>query len=219
MEKYKTVIPNVLTLARIILTPIIIVLGIFGKLKFIIIVAILCAITDLFDGKLARKWNVVSNKGAKLDAVADKVFAIGLTLALVFKYKILIYPLILEIIISITNLYYYSKIKKPKSLMIGKIKTTLLFISIIAYMTIAFYSKIDFIANGFTYATINLQVLCLIFYFLNYIDFKELSVEDNIEHQKIMMDDEAENLEQTKEISDLIELAEKYGLYDKEDQN
>ena len=64
-KKYKMLIPNYLTLTRIILTPFIII---FGLLHFIWVVAVLAglaAITDFFDGYLARKWNAVSKKGAK----------------------------------------------------------------------------------------------------------------------------------------------------------
>lgn len=85
MKDYKVIIPNILTSSRIFLTPVIIILGFLGKYHLVVFLAIICALTDLFDGKLARKWNTVTTKGAKLDAVADKVFCIGLTLCLVKK--------------------------------------------------------------------------------------------------------------------------------------
>ena len=216
MKNYKKIIPNILTMTRLILTPVIIVLGLLGKMKVVIILAIICALTDLFDGKLARKWNTVSVKGAKLDAVADKIFAIGLTACLIRNINILTLPLILEIIIGGANLYYYFKLKRTESLMIGKIKTTTLFISIIISMISVFYIKLDFLASGFIYATVNLQFLCLIFYFLNYLDIKEIketTVEKNINHQKIIYDVE---MEKTKEINDLVELVEKYNLDEKD---
>lgn len=219
MKDYKKIIPNALTLTRIILTPVIIVLGLLGMMKIVIVLAIICALTDLVDGKLARKWNTVSNKGAKLDAVADKIFAIGLTACLIRNINILILPLVLEIIIGGANLFYYFKLNRTESLMIGKIKTTTLFISIIISMISLFFVKIDFLASGFIYATVNLQFLCLIFYFLRYLEVKnvkETTVENNINHQKVIYDVE-EDIEKTKEISDLVELAEKYNLYNEED--
>lgn len=217
MENFKKMIPNILTLSRIVFTPIIIILGLFDKTNWVIVLAIICALTDLIDGKLARKWNVVSEKGAKLDVVADKVFAIGLIACLIRKFNILIFPLILEIIISLTNLYYFKKLNKSKSLMIGKIKTTFLFISIILFIVTIFYNKLLFMSNGFITATINLQILCLIFYYKNYMSESvklNTTVEDNKSHQQVMYDVE---LEKTLQVNDLVELVEKYNLNDNED--
>lgn len=213
-------IPNLLTLTRIICTPIIIVLGLLNKTNIVIILAIICALTDMLDGKLARKWNVISEKGAKLDAVADKVFGIGLLLSLITFRSKLIIILIFEIIIGITNLYYFYILNKTESLMIGKVKTTILFMTIISCMVNVYFSKINFITNGLIYATINLQILCTIFYYRNFLNKKALintSVEDTIVHKKVIYDVEA-NEEKTMEVTDLVGLAKKYNLYDKEDQ-
>lgn len=216
----KKTIPNLLTLTRIILTPVIIVLGLLNKPNIVIILAIICALTDLLDGRLARKWNVVSNKGAKLDAVADKIFAIGLLLSLIMIQKNLLLILILEIIIAITNLYYFYILNRTESLMIGKIKTTLLFTTIISCMLNIYLNKLGFVVNGFIYTTMNLQVLCLIFYYKKFLDLKSLlntSVEDTIVHQKIMEETITNDNEETIDVTDLIELAKKYNIYDKED--
>ena len=213
-------IPNLLTLTRIVFTPIIIILGLLNKTNLVIILAVICALTDTFDGKLARKWNTVSEKGAKLDAVADKVFGIGLLLSLITFKSQLLFLLILEIIISISNLYYYYILNKTESLMIGKIKTTALFMTIISCMINVYFSKIGFVTNGLIYATMNLQILCIIFYYKNFLDKKSImntSVEDTIVHQKVIYDVEA-NEEKTMEVTDLVGLAQKYNLYDKEDQ-
>ena len=93
--KAKVLIPNILTLSRLILTPIIIILGLLKKYKISLILVIIACITDLFDGKLARKWNTVTKTGAKLDALCDKIFAIGLIACLINKFKIFIPLLIL----------------------------------------------------------------------------------------------------------------------------
>lgn len=215
----KRTIPNLLTLTRIVFTPIIILLGLLGKTNIVIFLAIICALTDMFDGKLARKWNVVSKKGAQLDALADKVFAIGLLLSLVTIKSNLLLVLILEIIIGITNLYYFYIINKTESLIIGKIKTTTLFMVIISCMLGVYFSKIHLITTGLIYATMNLQILCLIFYYKQFLNDKVLmntSVENTIVHKKIMDDVEVNN-EETMEVTNLIELAKKYNLYDKED--
>lgn len=200
-------IPNILTLTRIVLTPIIIILGLLNKTNLVIILAIICALTDMLDGKLARKWNVISKKGAKLDTAADKIFGIGIIISLIRKKHLLIYILILEIIIASTNLYYYYKTNKVESLMIGKIKTTFLFLGIIFCMISLYFKVATNITNGFIYATINLQILSLIRYFINFLNNKNsITVENNLTHQKIMN----EEIEKTIEINTLTDLMEEY---------
>lgn len=184
--KYKAIIPNILTISRIILTPIIILFGILGYTKISIIFITLAAITDLFDGMLARKWNVVSKKGAKLDAIADKIFVISIVCTLVTKFKFYIPILILEVIIAIMNLYFYVKTKVIKSLWVGKLKTTILFINMIgSIISILIIDLTKFVQAG-SVVTINLQILCIISYLLYHIKNKKMTIEDNKMHQQIM---------------------------------
>ena len=198
-------IPNILTMTRIVFTPIIIILGLLNKTTIVIILATICALTDLIDGKLARKWNLVSKKGAKLDTIADKVFGIGLIISLIRNKKLLLFVLIFEIIIASTNLYYYYKNKKIESLMIGKIKTVFLFSGIIFCMINEYFKIVGSISNGFIYATINLQALCIISYLINFIKIENhITVEDNKIHQEIM------DIEKTIKIENLNELIEGY---------
>lgn len=80
-------VPNLLSLFRILLIPLII--GIYCGLKLykatIIIIAI-SGITDIIDGKIARKYNMVSDVGKILDPVADKLTQAALILCLIARY-------------------------------------------------------------------------------------------------------------------------------------
>ena len=128
MKKY---IPNILTLSRLLVTPLIIYLGLNNHLIILIVVAVFIALTDFFDGYLARKWQVTSDFGAKLDMIADKVLALGLLILLIMKNHLFLYVLILESIIAIVNVYIFFKIKYANSLLVGKFKTWIIFITII----------------------------------------------------------------------------------------
>ena len=163
----KSMIPNLLTLIRICLVPILIILFLFKLYIPATILAIIGAITDRLDGKLARMWKVTSLKGAKLDDVADKVFSIGLLLCLSFKFKSLIIIMVLEIITMLLNYYYHRKTNRTETLMVGKFKMTFLFITIILYF-ITLINGFNLFNNGFRFATINLQILCLISYFIKH---------------------------------------------------
>ena len=221
-NKYKAMIPNILTISRIVLTPIIIILGLTKNYLPMVIVAVIAAITDLLDGTLARKWNVISLKGAKLDAIADKVFAIGIVGGLINKFNILIFILILEIILGLSNLFYHYKTNKTESLLIGKIKTTTLFITIIFCLLSLIIKNLNEIILGFGYVTINLQILSIISYLINFINNikNKPSINDNEMHNEIMNNDKYKNdfdLEDTIVLDNIQELEK--NIYDYEEEN
>jgi CDP-diacylglycerol---glycerol-3-phosphate 3-phosphatidyltransferase len=73
-------LPNMLTLGRVAIIPLVIVLLDRGKPSdclWAAIVYALAALTDLFDGYLARRLNVVSVLGKFLDPLADKLLVMA----------------------------------------------------------------------------------------------------------------------------------------------
>ncbi len=205
-KNYKQWIPNILTASRIIMTPIIITLGILKNIPIVIILTTIAALTDFIDGKLARKWNVVSEFGAKLDAVADKVFAIGLCISLTSILPIVWILVILESILAICNLIFHYKSHKTQTLWIGKVKTTGLFITILFVICLHFLSPLEMIVQGLVYLCINLQVLCLLEYSINFYDnMHPITVEDNPIHQQIMEDTVEQDTIVLENLDDLIE--------------
>jgi CDP-diacylglycerol--glycerol-3-phosphate 3-phosphatidyltransferase len=81
-------LPNQLTLLRIILTPVFLVLFLAEDplLKQIsLIVFLIAAITDWYDGWLARKFNYITNWGKFMDPLADKILISTAFFAFVFN--------------------------------------------------------------------------------------------------------------------------------------
>ena len=80
----KWTIPNILTLIRIILIPVLVIVFYMpGQWTYQLSAAIfgIAALTDLLDGYLARRWNQTTPFGAFLDPVADKLMvAVALVL-------------------------------------------------------------------------------------------------------------------------------------------
>ena len=78
-------VPNLLTIARIIITPIFLVVILMDTLphRFLIacIVFSIASITDAIDGHLARKNNQITNFGKFLDPIADKILTTSALLA------------------------------------------------------------------------------------------------------------------------------------------
>lgn len=157
----KKQIPNILTFSRALAPFIVIPAMLLGKIKLAIITLIFFAITDFLDGKIARAYNLTSDFGIKLDAVCDKIFAMSLVIPAAFECYILLFNLILELAISYTNLLSESKGNKPRSTIIGKIKTTLLSITLVLVYIPNTNIKIIFISSIITIIT---QVITLIKY-------------------------------------------------------
>jgi cardiolipin synthase (CMP-forming) len=66
-------IPNLITLFRIILTPLFIIFLIQGNYGKALAVFILAGVSDLADGLIARTWQQKSRLGSYLDPLADKI--------------------------------------------------------------------------------------------------------------------------------------------------
>lgn len=124
-NKVKIIIPNLLTFSRIIAPIFILLVTLLGNFPLAVIFASFFALTDALDGFLARKWNVVSDFGKNLDAIADKFFVFGLVIPFITQ-PTMILTIILEGIISGINLNSVIKNNNPSSTYLGKFKTTLL---------------------------------------------------------------------------------------------
>ena len=69
-------LPNKLTLLRIILIPIFMVVlywGFPGATYVALVIFIIASLTDMLDGKIARKYNLVTDFGKFADPLADKM--------------------------------------------------------------------------------------------------------------------------------------------------
>jgi CDP-diacylglycerol--glycerol-3-phosphate 3-phosphatidyltransferase len=129
--------PNVVTLSRIVLIPLII--GLYylpeawlshqGKNIAATVVFILAALTDWLDGYLARRLNQTSAFGAFLDPVADKLIVVGALVALLYLNRVdmLVALIIIGREIAISALReWMAKVGQARSVAVaftGKLKT------------------------------------------------------------------------------------------------
>ncbi|MBN2136607.1 MAG: CDP-alcohol phosphatidyltransferase family protein [Sedimentisphaerales bacterium] len=78
-------VPNLLTFSRLVMTVIFLVMilyspGIENKAQFLdvaFVLFVVAGLTDIIDGKIARKYNVTSKFGRMIDPLADKVLVCG----------------------------------------------------------------------------------------------------------------------------------------------
>ena len=69
-------VPNVLTLIRLLLVPVYIVLFVRGQKNAALAVFLVASFTDLLDGRIARKYNLITDFGKLMDPLADKVMVL-----------------------------------------------------------------------------------------------------------------------------------------------
>lgn len=142
-EKWKKemlTIPNLLSLFRILLIPIYVSIYLTAddEWQYLLagsMLAISC-MTDIADGMIARKFQMITNTGKILDPLADKLTQLALILSLSAKYPLL-YPVLAlflakELFQCGALLFFVQKGKVlPGALFAGKACTTVLFVSLI----------------------------------------------------------------------------------------
>lgn len=131
-------IPNILTIIRFLLIPIIITSMLAENYLLAFIIFTLSAITDVADGFIARKFNVISNFGKLMDPLADKLTQISvlttLTLQHIIPVSILVIVLLKESIMVCGASFLYGKDIVVYSRWYGKLATVLLYLAIVASM-------------------------------------------------------------------------------------
>lgn len=66
-------LPNKLTMARIIAVPVFVALYMLEMYIPAFVIFALASLTDMLDGKIARKYNLITNFGKIMDPLADKI--------------------------------------------------------------------------------------------------------------------------------------------------
>ncbi len=141
--------PNLLSLLRIVLVPLFLYFIFIPTVQhrmWALLVFIVAAITDFFDGWLARKLHQESEMGKFLDPLADKFLVIAALIAFLFLDPLI--PLWMIVIIIardiLITLMRYLAIKKGASLRtssFGKVKTAFQMISIIVIIMVFVFRK------------------------------------------------------------------------------
>jgi len=106
----------------------------YGRI-FAGIIFVIASLTDFADGKIARKYNLITNLGKFLDSLADKMLVISVLIALVDLGRIssvfVIIIVIREFMVTGIRLIASEKGVVMAAAMIGKIKTTMQMTAII----------------------------------------------------------------------------------------
>lgn len=132
-------IPNVLSMFRIMLIPLIIWLYLTENAWWTAITLTVSGLTDIVDGFIARRFDMVSDFGKAFDPVADKLTQFSMLVCLVAKNPLIAVPLsilvVKEITTGILGLVCIKKTGVVKSAVWhGKLNTCLLYALMILHL-------------------------------------------------------------------------------------
>lgn len=124
VKRFQSRLPNILTMCRPLSLLFILPIAFLGNFKIALILSGLSALTDFFDGIVARKYHAESSYGKKLDPICDKIFAVGLSLPILSVQPLLILSTIaFEGIIAAISLKSEIRKNHPVPTRLGKKKT------------------------------------------------------------------------------------------------
>lgn len=164
-------VPNILTILRFILIPFIVISIIFGNYFTALIIFIISSITDVLDGYIARKCQVISDFGKLMDPLADKLTQLSILLTLTYQGFIPIWIvaiLILKESVMISGAsFLYGKHLVVSSNWYGKLTTVLLFSAVVSSFAIKMYNLPQFDIYLYTLSVI-FAVFSLIMYYIHF---------------------------------------------------
>jgi CDP-diacylglycerol--glycerol-3-phosphate 3-phosphatidyltransferase len=139
--------PNQLTFLRILLTPVFLVF-LFSPYPIMrqwsLVVFILAAITDWYDGWVARRWGYVTRWGTFFDPFADKVVTSAALIAYIYLGLVagwMVWIIVIrDAIITLLRSYAEYKGKPVETSKLAKIKTFVQFV-IICYLLILYVAQ------------------------------------------------------------------------------
>ena len=133
-------IPNVLSFFRLCLIPIIVWLYISKEDYFwTMMVLLFSGLTDVVDGIIARKCNMISDFGKAFDPIADKLTQAAMLCCLVVRFNYMLIPLgmlvIKEVVTGITALILIKKTEQVEgAVWHGKLTTVVLYLMMAVHL-------------------------------------------------------------------------------------
>ncbi|RTL07436.1 CDP-diacylglycerol--glycerol-3-phosphate 3-phosphatidyltransferase [Candidatus Dependentiae bacterium] len=182
-------LPTLLTLVRLVISPIVIPFllvyllpfNVFLINLFLAIIFLLFALTDFFDGYYARKWGQVTHLGSLLDPIADKFLLCAALIALVAAEKIYFYWVIILIgreffVMGLRYIASEKNIDIPVS-WLAKIKTALeigYIAFVIAYVPqpgVSIFSYFNIMYYGLLFGTLSLSLYTAYCYYMHFLTY------------------------------------------------
>ncbi len=156
-------IPNLLTILRIALIPVVVWRYLVGDKTGALVVYIIAMLTDVVDGYLARRFHQVTALGKLLDPIADKLSLLALLGLFVADGSIPLWVLFIELLREVTFMVGGALALRKgivvSALPIGKITTVCFVLSIVTR-----FIQLTQVADILLYVSLVLSIIALIWY-------------------------------------------------------
>lgn len=180
-------VPNLLSVIRIILVPIFAYLFLNDSKIIAVVLLFVSGLTDLFDGKIARRFNQVSELGKMLDPIADKITQITIAVIMLILFLgsdsvvmriagwVFVVFLAKEVLFIVGGALMIGFGIKPNAAAIyGKIATFVFYAVMIALLLFGpevgvFSERLFTIPEIVTVILVSISALCTIIAFIGYI--------------------------------------------------
>lgn len=134
--------PNLISVIRLMLIPLILWLYFSGYLWWAVGVVLISALTDAVDGYIARNFNQITPLGKILDPFADKLTQVALAICIVNQFPVLIPLVIILVVKELFMLRWGIRLLRADqppfcALWWGKLSTTVFYLGAIIIMLFA----------------------------------------------------------------------------------
>lgn len=173
-------IPNLMCYFRIILIPVYCYMYITAETPkdylWATVIVLISALTDLFDGQIARRFNMVTEFGKVLDPVADKINHAAMAVCVATKYPFMWALLALMVVkegyMAYQGMRFLGKNKMMDGAMwFGKVCTATLFVGLV--LLFFWFNMPVGVANGIILIMMCVMVFTFVKYVMYYQNMKQ----------------------------------------------
>ena len=167
-------IPNVISMFRLLLIPVFVwsYMVLKNDLVTVILIAV-SGVSDVADGFIARRFNMVSDLGKALDPVADKLTQFAMLLCLVSRFPYLLIPfallLVKEIVAAVTGMAVIKATNMVRGAeWHGKLATSSLYIMMILHLIWPVFANGEPILPVVSYISVGIATAAILLSFILY---------------------------------------------------
>lgn len=171
-------VPNIITMLRFVFIPFILVSLYYNNYIIAFILLTLSGFSDVLDGFIARKYNLITDFGKLMDPLADKTTQLTILITLGLKHII---PLWILCVIALKEFlmiagasFLYGKDMVVSSKWYGKLTTVVFYFAIVSSLVIRYYNLNIRYDTYLYYAGIILTIFSLIMYYKSFYPQKYL---------------------------------------------
>lgn len=169
-------IPNLLSILRLLLVPVIVYLYCFVKDNtWTLILVVFSTLTDVVDGFIARRYNMITDFGKFIDPVADKATQLAIFACLITRFPLMLLPFLVLLVKELGSLWLRFIVYKRTDRVEGahwhgKASTTIVIIVVLSHLMwpdmhhaisefLIFFSTIFMVYSGFLYTLEGVSML------------------------------------------------------------